>query len=102
MTKESPKLSKGTIKRMKKMDLNPEEMTEEQLRALESLEKPEKGHWVTKFFTYVGGFLEILALFSIFSGEWGTVFAYGIVGLILIYIGYVIQTRITEKKFLKE
>ncbi len=101
MDKETPKLSEDTIKRMKSMGLDPDEMSEEQLAALESLERPEKSHWLSKPFTYIGGFLELMALFSLFSAYWGAVFGYGIVGLILMYIGYRIQANIAGRKFVQ-
>lgn len=101
MDKETPKLSEDTIKRMKSMGLDPNEMSEEQLAALESLERPEKSHWLSKPFTYIGGFLELMALFSLFSADWGAVFGYGIIGLILMYIGYRIQANIAGKKFVQ-
>lgn len=94
-----PQLSEGTIKRMRGMGLEPDEMTEEQLEAIESLDNQRKSHWVVKPFIYIGGFLEIIALFSLFSAEWGAVLVFGVTGLILSYIGYRIQIRIASKKF---
>lgn len=101
MNKEAPKLSKDTIKRMKSTGLDPDEISEEQLGALESLEKPEKSHWLAKLLAYIGGFLELMALFSLLSADWGAVFGYGIIGLILIYSGYRIQSRVSCKKFIQ-
>ncbi|VVB94709.1 Uncharacterised protein [uncultured archaeon] len=101
MYKEKPKLSEATVKRMKGMGLEPDEMSEEQLEAIESLEKPEKSHWLAKPFAYIGGFLELIALFSLLTADWGAVIGFGIIGLILTYIGYRIQRRITAKKFIQ-
>ncbi|MCZ7398256.1 MAG: hypothetical protein O8C62_01015 [Candidatus Methanoperedens sp.] len=101
MYKEKPKLSEGTIKRMRGTGLDPDEMSEEQLEALESLDNPEKSHWLAKPFAYIGGFLELIALFSLLTADWGAVIGFGIIGLIITYIGYRIQRRITAKKFIQ-
>ncbi len=95
----NPQLSEGAIKRMRGMGLEPDEMSEEQLEAIESLDNPEKNHWLVKPFNYIGGFLVIIALFSLFSAAWGAVIVFGVIGLILSYIGYRIQIRIASKKF---
>lgn len=100
MYKEKPKLSEGTIKRMRGTGLEPDEMSEEQLDALESLDNPEKSHWLAKPFAYIGGFLELIALFSLLTADWGAVIGFGVIGLIITYIGYRIQRRIASKKFL--
>ncbi|MCZ7403655.1 MAG: hypothetical protein O8C67_01805 [Candidatus Methanoperedens sp.] len=101
MYNEKPKLSEDTIKRMRGMGLEPDEMSEEQLEAIESLDNPEKSHWLAKPFAYIGGFLELIALFSLLTADWGAVIGFGIIGLIITYIGYRIQRRITAKKFIQ-
>lgn len=97
--KERPVLSKETIKRMKKAGLNPDEMTNEQLAALESLEKVEKYHWFPKIIYTIGGFFGIWALISLLALNFIALVVWGIVAVILMYIGYNIQSRITSKKF---
>jgi len=96
-----PQLSEGTIKRMRGTGLDPDEMSEEQLEAIESLDNPAKSHWLVKPFIYIGGFLQILALFALVSADWGALIVYVVTGSIILYIGYRIQRRIAARKFLQ-
>ncbi len=98
---ERPVLSEQTLKRMEQIGLNPDEMSNEQLAAIEGLEKPEKGHWLAKIFTYASYVLFILAIISLLTLAWQYLLIYLITGLILGYIGYLIQTRITGKQFVE-
>lgn len=99
MNEERPRLSGETLNRLKRLGLDRYHISEEQLRALESLDNPEKSHWLAKGISYFGGFLELIALFQVYSGHWDRAVITGIVGLGLVYIGYRIQIRITNKQF---
>lgn len=101
MNEVSKKLSKDTIERIRKTGLDPDEMSEGQLEALESLENPAKSHWLAKPFTYIGGGLWIIALLALLTGGWGAAIMYVIIGAILMYIGYKIQNRVAGKKFVE-
>jgi len=98
---ERPVLSEQILKRMEQIGLNPNEMSNEQLATFESLENPEKSHWVAKIFTYVSYGLLILAVISLLTSNWKYLFIYLIAALILGYIGYTIQTRIAGKQFME-
>ena len=101
MTKQPPRLSASTIKRMRQYGMNPENMNEEQLRALESLDNPEKSHWLAKPFVYMGVLFLFAAFITLVVGEWGSAWGNGIVGTILCYIGYRVQRRFTYKRFVR-
>ena len=101
MSDERPRLSKETLNRMKKAGFDRYHLSEEQFRALEALDNPEKSHWLAKSISYCGGLLELIALFHVFSAHWVKAVSTGILGLILVFIGYRIQSWITEKKFNK-
>ncbi len=96
-----PKLSKGTLKRMRKIGLNPEDLSQEQLKALGGLEKPEKQHWITKIFTFGAFVLGIGAIVSLVNGDFVTFVIAGLLAVGLMYAGYGIQVCITTKKFIK-
>ena len=98
---ERPVLSEQTLKLMEQIGLNPNKISNEQLAAIESLKNPEKSHWIVKIFTYASYGLFILALISLLSLDWKYLFIYLISGLILGYIGYLIQTRIVGRKFME-
>jgi hypothetical protein len=72
MTNEGPRLSKDTIRQLRHAGLDPEEMSAEQLVALESAEDPGKSHWLAKPFVYVGGLLELMAFLSLVTPVTGT------------------------------
>lgn len=97
--REQPRLSGEMLQRLRATGLTPEDMTDEQLEAFESLEEPEKYHWFAKLFIYIGGGLGILVIVSIFSADWELVLGYGILGLIVWYVAYRIQTRVAAKRF---
>ena len=96
---ERPQLSKDTLERMRQSGIDPDELSNEQLAALETLEKPEKGHWISKVFFYPSVIFFILAIISLFTGEWGNLFIYIVITFILWYIGYTIQSRVAAKQF---
>jgi len=94
-----PELSTDTLKRMQQSGVNPEELSNEQLAALESLEVPQKSHWTAKPFMYIGIMLGFLAILSLIYREWESFIFYGLISLILSYIGYRIQSHISAKRF---
>lgn len=96
---ERPELSAETLKRMRENGMDPDAMTNEQLAAFESLENPNKGHWVSQIFTYGGFGSGIVAFINIFSFDWFAVVVFGVIGFILSQIGFRIQRRIANKKF---
>jgi len=95
------RLSKGTLKRMRAVGLNPEELSKEQLEALEGLENPEKQHWLTKIFTLGATILGIGAIVLLINGDFITFIKAGLLSVMLMYIGYRIQVRITARKFIE-
>lgn len=96
---ERPVLSEGTLQRMQQIGLRPEEMSNEQLAAIESLESPGKSHWIAKPFTYLSYGLFILAIISLITLDWKYFLIYLIAALIFGYIGHIIQSRISGKRF---
>jgi Ca2+/Na+ antiporter len=98
---EKPVLSDETLSRLEDLGLEPNEMSDEQLAALESLENPKKSHWLAKPFMFIGFGCAAMAFFSLIYREWESVLFYGIPGLVLSYIGYRIQSRIASKKFIQ-
>lgn len=101
MQKGQPRLPDDVIQRLRAGGFDPEDMSQEQLEAFESLEEPGKYYWFAKLFIYLGGVLEVLAVLSIFSADWLLVLGYGIVGLIVWYVAYRVQTRVAARRFLQ-
>jgi hypothetical protein len=98
MSEDRPKLSEETLKRLKNIGLDRHHISEEQLSALESLDNPQKSHWLARTLSYGGAFLELAALTQLFTANWSRAIGVAIFGLILIYTGYRIQVRIAGKK----
>jgi hypothetical protein len=99
--KGKTRLTPEMLQRLRAIGLDPDDMTDEQLRALESLEEPQKHHWFVKLFLYVGGILFILGLLSILSANWLPAIGYAMLGLIVWYVAYRIQGRLATKRFLE-
>jgi len=100
-SQERPELNKDTLERLKSIGLEPKEMSNEQLVALEELDNPEKSHWISRAFRFVGGCFGFLALFSLLELEFVSLLINVIIGAIFMYIGYRIQVRITIKNSCK-
>lgn len=96
-----PKLSKGTQKRMKAFGLDTKRLSNEQLEALGSIDKPEKQHWFIKIFTFGAVLLGIGAVALLLKGDFITFIIAGFVAICLMYIGYRAQIRISAKKFIE-
>ncbi len=114
-----PVLTEDTLLRMKESGLNPDEMSNEQLAALEEMENAEKSNWLTKIFSYgsiLFGLSAIISLFillirwlfqrpniinekEIFWEDLGTFVFSGAISVLLMYISYRIQSRVSSKKF---
>lgn len=99
MLKQHVRLSPEIQRRLLGAGLDPESLTQEQLDAFESLEKPEKAHWVTKVLAFGSVLFGILALLSLFSAEWLSALAWGLASLILMYAAYRVQVRVAAKRF---
>jgi hypothetical protein len=96
-----PRLFAATAQRLKQIGLDPNDMSAEQLAALESIEKPDKSHWLAKPFLFTGAFLGLASVISIFRADWDSVVGFGIVSFVLLYIGRQIQVRIAARRFVK-
>jgi len=98
---ERPILSEAMLQRIKQMGLNAEEMSNEQLVAIESLENMGKSHWAAKIFSYLSYGLFILAIISLMVLEWGYLLVYSAGAFILGYIGNSIQMKVAGKQFVE-
>lgn len=98
---QRPELAEDTIKRMKDAGLDPDSMSNEQLAALESLDNPDKSNWLAKILRGIGLFFGFLAFLSLLSLDIASLIFNAIIALILTYIGYRIQSRIANKKFIE-
>ncbi|HOV97795.1 MAG TPA: hypothetical protein PLW49_02145 [bacterium] len=96
---ERPVLSEDTLRRMRESGLNPDEMSNEQLAALEGMENVEKRNWLSKIFSYGSIIFGLGAIINLFTLDIGAFIFSGVVSLVLMYIGYRIQSRIASKKF---
>lgn len=96
---EKPVLSEWALRRFKKMGLNPDEMSSEQLAALESLENIEKSHWIVKVFNYGTLFFGLSAIINLFTANFGAFVVSLVIALVLMYIGFRIQSKIAGRKF---
>lgn len=97
--KERPSLSKSAIESLKKQGLDSDEMSNEQLAALESLDNIEKYHWFPKLITWSAGGAALNAIISIFYLDFLIVGISAGVSLLLFYIAYRIQIYFSAKKF---
>lgn len=92
-------LSKDSLKRMSKIGLDPDEMTNEQLAALEGLENIEKSHWLSRLLSYGSIVFGFGAIINLLALEFGAFVFAGIISLLLMYIAYQIQSKVASKKF---
>lgn len=79
----------------------PNELTEEQHEAIESIKNPEKSHWLVRKVYFISGFLVILSFISVLNMDWGAVISFGILAFMLYHIGHKIQIVIAGDKFFK-
>jgi hypothetical protein len=96
---ERPVLSEATIKRMREIGLNPDEMSNEQLAALEGMENIEKSHWLAKWLSYGSIVFGLGAIINLLTRDFGAFVFGGVISVLLMYIAYRIQNRFTSKKF---
>lgn len=96
---ERPSLSESSKKRLLDIGLNPDEMSAEQLAALESMEKIEKNHWSSKIFTFGAVLVGFTGLGYLIQLDIIMFIINGILSIVLLYIGYRIQQRISSNKF---
>lgn len=94
-----PVLSTDMVKRMKEQGMDPDQMSNEQLAALSTLQDPQKSHWFAQIFLYGGYGCGLLALIRLFALDIPSVVIYVVLGLVLSFIGYKIQSRVASKKF---
>jgi membrane protein implicated in regulation of membrane protease activity len=94
-----PVLSEDSLKRMRESGLNPDEMSNEQLAALEGMGNTEKSHWSVKIFCGIGAIFGFSAVVGLFSLDFVYSAFSAIASLVSMYIGYRIQRRISGKKF---
>lgn len=96
---EKPVLSKDTLKKMKELGLDTEQMSNEQLDALASMENPEKSHWFAQIFIYGSIGSGLLALLRLFYFDIASALVYGFIAVVLSFIGHKIQGRVAARKF---
>lgn len=96
---ERPVLTEETLRRMKESGLNPDEMSNEQLAALEGMENVEKSNWLSKIFSYGSIIFGLGAIISLFTLDFGAFIFSGVISLLLMFIGYKIQSKVSGKKF---
>jgi hypothetical protein len=94
-----PVLSEGFKKRVLDAGFNPDEMSNEQLAALESLENTGKNHWLSRSFSFVAFVFGLNAIINLITVHLIYFFADAIIAITLMYIGYRIQARIAMKRF---
>ena len=99
VAKGRPVLSQDALQRLKNSGLNPDEMSNEQLSAFESMENVEKFHWVVKIFNYGAICFALSAIISLFTANLGALVLSVVTALVLMYIGYRIQSKIAGRKF---
>lgn len=92
-----PVLTPATVQRLRESGLDPDLMTDEQLRALETLDNPDKAHWFVRALSWIGGLLELGAVVALFSRDWIGALIVGGLGFGLIYIGFRIQHGIATR-----
>jgi len=96
---ERPVLFKNTLRRMEESGLNPDEMSNEQLAALEGMENIEKSNWLSKIFSYGSIIFGLGAIINLFTLDIRAFIFFGVASLLFMFIGYKIQSRIANKKF---
>jgi len=96
---ERPVLCEDTLKRMREIGLNTDEMTNEQLAALEGMENIKKSHWLSKWLSYGSIFLGLGAIINLLTRDFGAFVFGGIISILLMYIAYRIQNKVASKKF---
>lgn len=94
-----PVLTEGTVKRMKEQGMDPDNMSNEQLAALASLEDATKSHWLAKTFSYAGYGAGLLGLIRLLALDIPSVIVYAVIAFVFMFIGFKIQSRIAGKKF---
>jgi len=63
------------------------------------MENVEKRNWLSKIFSYGSIIFGLGAIINLFTLDIGAFIFSGVVSLVLMYIGYRIQSRIASKKF---
>ena len=94
-----PNLSEGFRKRILDAGFNPDEMSNEQLAALESLENTEKSHWWPRSLSFIAFVFGLNALISLITINLPYFFTYAIIAIVCMYIGYRIQAKIAMRRF---
>lgn len=96
---EKPVLSKDALKKMKDLGFDADQMSNEQLDALASMENPERSHWFAQIFIYGSIGTGLLALLRLLYLDIGSVLVYGFIAVVLSFIGHRIQGRVAARKF---
>lgn len=97
--KERPILSEDALKRIRATGLNPDEMTNAQLSALEEMENANKSHWSVSMFYFAGSAFGLSAIIALFKLHFDSLIFSIILAVIFIFIGSKIQTKSASKKF---
>jgi hypothetical protein len=98
---QRPELGEDIIKRIREAGLDPNLMSNEQLAALESFHNPNKNNWFTKMLSAASLFFGFLVFLDLISLDFTLLIFNSITALVLMYVGYIIQRRIANKKFIK-
>jgi len=96
---ERPVLSKETVERMKLLGLDPGEMSDEQLAALEGMDNVSKSNWLSKLFSYGSIIFGLGAVISLLTLDFGPFVFSGVISILLMFIGFKIQSRVSNRKF---
>jgi|SRR3989344_8145451 len=96
---ERPILSEENTKKLQDSGLNPNEMSDAQLAALEQMENAHKSHWSVSIFYFIGSVFGLSAIISLFKLNFDSLIIYSVFMITFIYIGSYFQTRIANKKF---
>lgn len=94
-----PQLHDETIKRMKQAGVNPHELSDEQLEALEGMENPEKAHWSSRWLFLSGLAFGLGGLVNLVTLHFGPLFVCIAISLLLFLASNRVQRRITGRKF---
>lgn len=97
--KEKPLLSENTIKWLRSVNLNPDEMSNEQLAVFHEIDNHGKSNWAVRSLYGIASVFLLLAVINFLTFDLGTVFLDLIISFVFWYIGYKIQLRRVSKKF---
>jgi len=96
---ERPELSDAVLQMIATAELNPEEMSNEQLQVFAEMDDHSKSGWIIKILYGIAGASLLLAVISVLFLDWWSVVTYLTVSFALWFIGNKLQMRRISKKF---